>query len=135
MNYKNFRIKRKKVTKVTKINPESEANQQHLVVNYLKETYLNALYCASAGGMFTSKSQAIKMKRTGYVSGFPDLFIYEPRNGYSGLAIEMKKEKGGVVSDNQKQWISDLNERGYVAYVCKGFIDAKKVIDNYFKCE
>jgi hypothetical protein len=132
MNVKTFKKTYKKSTSRRKVSPESEANQQELVIKYLRLAYPDALYCASAGGMRTSYLQAVKMKRTGYVKGFPDLFIYEPRNEYNGLAIEMKKEKGGVASPEQKRWQEQLRNRGYASYICKGSEDAIKVIDEYF---
>jgi hypothetical protein len=132
MNVKTFKKTYKKSTSRRKVSPESEANQQELVIKYLRLAYPNLLYCASAGGMRTSYLQAIKMKRTGYVKGFPDLFIYEPRNEYNGLAIEMKKEKGGVASPEQKRWQEQLRNRGYASYICKGSEEAIKVIDEYF---
>ncbi len=101
MNVKTFKKTYKKSSSKRKIAPESEANQQEIVIKYLRLAYPDALYCASAGGMRTSYLQAIKMKRTGYVKGFPDLFIYEPRGEFHGLAIEMKKEKGGTASPEQ----------------------------------
>jgi hypothetical protein len=132
MNIKTFKKTYKKSVVKRKATPESEANQQELVIKYLRLAYPNLLYCASAGGMRTSYLQAIKMKRTGYVKGFPDLFIYEPRNEYNGLAIEMKKEKGGVASPEQKRWQEQLRNRGYASYICKGSEEAIKVIDEYF---
>jgi len=132
MNVKTYKKTFKKSSAKRKIAPESEANQQEIVVNYLRLAYPNVLYCASAGGMRTSYLQAIKMKRTGYVKGFPDLFIYEPNADYYGLAIEMKKEKGGVASPEQKQWQEQLRNRGYASYICKGNEEAIKVIDEYF---
>jgi hypothetical protein len=72
------------------------------------------------------------MKRTGYVKGFPDLFIYEPRGAFYGLAIEMKKEKGGAASPEQKRWLEQLRNRGYASYICKGKDEAIKIIDEYF---
>ena len=132
MNVKTFKKTYKKSVVKRKIAPESEANQQEIVIKYLRLAYPDALYCASAGGMRTSYLQAIKMKRTGYVKGFPDLFIYEPRNEYNGLAIEMKKEKGGVASPEQKRWQDQLRNRGYASYICKGSEEAIKVIDEYF---
>jgi hypothetical protein len=133
MNVKTYKKTYKKSSSRRKTTPESESNQQEIVIKYLRLAYPDALYCASAGGMWTSDSQRIKMARTGYVKGFPDLFIYEPRNGFHGLAIEMKKEKGGVVSPEQKQWEQQLRNRGYSSYICKGSQDAIKVIDEYFK--
>jgi len=132
MNVKTFKKTYKKSSTKRKIAPESEANQQEIVVKYLRLAYPTALYCASAGGMRTSYLQAIKMKRTGYVKGFPDLFIYEPNQEYKGLAIEMKKEKGGVASPEQKWWQEQLRNRGYASYICKGNEEAIKVIDEYF---
>jgi hypothetical protein len=132
MNVKTFKKTFKKSTSRRKVSPESEANQQEIVIKYLRLAYPNLLYCASAGGMRTSYLQAVKMKRTGYVKGFPDLFIYEPRGGFFGLAIEMKKEKGGVASPEQKRWQEQLRNRGYASYICKGNEEAIKVIDEYF---
>ena len=132
MNVKTYKKTFKKSSTKRKIAPESEANQQEIVIKYLRLAYPNVLYCASAGGMRTSYLQAIKMKRTGYVKGFPDLFIYEPNQDYHGLAIEMKKEKGGVASPEQKDWQKQLRNRGYASYICKGNEEAIKVIDEYF---
>jgi hypothetical protein len=132
MNVKTFKKTYKKSTSRRKVSPESESNQQEIVIKYLRLAYPDALYCASAGGMRTSYLQAIKMKRTGYVKGFPDLFIYEPRGEFHGLAIEMKKEKGGVASPEQKRWQEQLRNRGYCSYICKGSEEAIKVIDEYF---
>ena len=133
MNVKSFKKIYRKSSAKPKNVPESEANQQEIVIKYIRLVYPHTLYCASAGGMWTSNSQRIKMSKTGYVKGFPDLFIYEPRNGFHGLAIEMKKEKGGVASPEQKQWEQQLRNRGYSSYICKGSQDAIKVIDEYFK--
>jgi len=124
-----------------------EDKLQAAVVTYLKLNY-NALYCASLGGQYQKyDSQKLKAKRTGYKKGFPDLFIYEPRGGYNGLAIELKalgsspfKKNGDYKKDygiggkrySQTEWIENLRLRGYKAEFCTGFDDAKEKIDNYF---
>jgi hypothetical protein len=132
MNVTTYKKTYKKSNARRKPKPESESNQQEIVIKYLKLAYPDALYCASAGGMRTSYLQAVKMKRTGYVKGFPDLFIYEPRGAFYGLAIEMKKEKGGTASPEQKRWQEQLRNRGYASYICKGKDEAIKIIDEYF---
>jgi hypothetical protein len=132
MNVTTYKKTYKKSATKRKAAPESEANQQEIVVKYLRLAYPDALYCASAGGMRTSYLQAIKMKRTGYVKGFPDLFIYEPRGEFHGLAIEMKKVKGSKIEPEQVQWQEQLRNRGYCSYICKGNEEAIKVIDEYF---
>jgi hypothetical protein len=107
-----------------------EALIQEAVINYINAQYPRLLYCASAGGVRTSMKQAVKMKKTGYVKGFPDIFIYEPRKEWHGLAIEMKTAKG-VVSQSQKEWRKNLDQRNYMAFVCRSFDEAKIVIDEY----
>jgi len=108
-----------------------EAGVQKAVIDYLKYTYPGALYCASAGGVRTSMKQAIKMKATGYVKGVPDLQIFEPMGNYHGLLIEIKDIKG-VVSKEQKEWIKELNKRGYYATSSKGYEATIQVINDYF---
>jgi len=132
MNVTTYKKTYKKSASKRKPTPESEQNQQEIVIKYLRLAYPDALYCASAGGMRTSYLQAVKMKRTGYVKGFPDIFIYEPRGSFFGLAIEMKKEKGSTASPEQKRWQEQLRNRGYCSYICKGSEEAIKVIDEYF---
>jgi hypothetical protein len=66
------------------------------------------------------------------VKGFPDIFIYEPRGTFHGLAIEMKRVKGGKIEPEQIEWKEQLRNRGYASYICKGSEDAIKVIDEYF---
>jgi hypothetical protein len=48
--------------------------------------------------------------------------------------IEIKDIKG-VVSKEQKEWIKQLNERGYYATYSKGYEATIKVINDYFKGE
>lgn len=119
----------------SKAKPRLEDSEQRAVVRFLKINYPKALFCASAGGMRTSMKQAIKMKANGYVAGFPDLFIYEPIGEYNGLAIEMKRVRGGVISPEQKNWIHSLNERKFKAVVCYGALDAISIIVKYFNGE
>ena len=93
----------------------------------------NILFCGSMGGQYqVFKSQRIKAKQTGYKKGFPDLFIYEPRGHYSGLAIELKV-KYNKPTKEQLEWIKKLNERGYMAKVCTGIDEAINLIKNYLK--
>lgn len=87
-------------------------------------------YNGSAGGMRTFLSVAIKMKATGYKAGFPDLFIYEPRLCYNGLAIELKV-KGNYASPKQKEVLHLLNNKGYRTEICTGLDHAIEVIDEY----
>lgn len=74
---------------------------------------------------------AARLKAEGVRSGVPDLFLACGHNSYNGLFIEMKKAKGGRVSDNQKSFIELLKERGYATAVCHGWAEAKSAIESY----
>jgi hypothetical protein len=108
----------------------NEQNLQEAVVTYLQLKYKGIRFCASAGGLRTSISQAAAMKRAGYVKGVPDLQIMEGRHNYFGLFIELKTKKGKL-SPHQKEWIEDLNKKGYFAKCCKGLDEALDLIDWY----
>jgi len=111
----------------------SEDRLQSEVVKYISLQYPKAKYCASLGGQYQPyQSQRNRAKRNGYSKGFPDLFIYEARNGYHGLALELKTIKG-IATKEQKEWIEALNERGYKALICKGLPEVLQAIDDYLK--
>lgn len=114
-------------------NYSTEASLQKAVVQYLKLKHPTARYCASLGGQYQKfKSQRMKAKETGYVAGFPDLQITEPRGKFHGLFIEIKLDKRCYASQYQKDWVNDLNERGYRAVICKGLDECLEAIDFYF---
>lgn len=116
-----------------------EAHEQEKVVTWLKYQYSKALFTASvqehAGGKFAFSNiqKANRRKRMGYRRGTPDLAIYEPKGLKHGLFVEMKAVKGGVVSPEQKQFLADLEARGYATLVCKGFAEAEKGITEYME--
>ena len=74
---------------------------------------------------------AANLKAEGVRAGIPDLFLAVPRGGFGGLFIEMKKQKGGRVSDKQKTALSILEEQGYMAVVARGWSEARRTIENY----
>ena len=61
--------------------------------------------------------------------GFPDLEVFIG-NGKS-LYVEMKRKKGGVVSEAQQKWITWLNDNGYSAKVCKGADEAIEYVKGF----
>lgn len=71
------------------------------------------------------------MKAEGLKSGVPDIFLPVPRGEWHGLFIEMKRTKGGTVSDCQKLWLHDLRKQGYLTEVCRGWEEAARRIKSY----
>lgn len=84
-----------------------------------------------ANGGSRGKAEAARFKAEGVKAGVPDLFLPVARGPYHGLFIEMKRQKGGKVSDAQKAWISALTVQGYLAVVCYGWKDAAELIEDY----
>ena len=74
---------------------------------------------------------AAKLKRQGVKPGVPDLFLPVARGGFHGLWIEMKRRKGGRVSDEQKQWIADLEGEMYRCCVAHGAEEACDMLYRY----
>ena len=43
----------------------------------------------------------------------------------------MKRQRGGTVQDTQKELITALRQAGYRVEVCKGWWEAREVVENY----
>lgn len=76
-----------------------------------------------------------RLKSEGLKPGVPDLCLAVARGGAHGLYIEMKRTKGGRVSPEQARWIEKLSREGYVAVVCRGWEQARDVIERYLANE
>lgn len=75
--------------------------------------------------------EAARLKAQGVKPGVPDLCLPVARGQYHGLYIEMKRQRGGRVSDEQKEWIAALTAQGYRTAVCKGAEEAIREITQY----
>ena len=73
----------------------------------------------------TSWKQKMKNKQMGVRSGVPDYIVVTNK---ATLFIEMKRIKGGVVSQEQKEWVEAINKTGGHASVCKGFTEAMQFV-------
>lgn len=89
--------------------------------------YMNA----SLNGVRLTIGQATIAKRSGLLKGYPDIFLPLRNKEYSGLFIELKRVKGGVVSPEQKDFLSFLNSQGFKAVVCRGSKEAIETIECY----
>lgn len=106
-----------------------EEQYQSIVVRHVKIHFPDVLFtCAPAAAK--SVIQGARNKRLGLLKGWPDLFFAKPMNGYHGLFIEMKTEKGSVKTE-QQDIIDRLNSLGYKAIVCFSADDAIKEIISY----
>lgn len=102
------------------------------VATWIRCEHPRILWTASAGGMRTGIHTARKMKAMGYRKGCPDLLIFEPRGGYLGLFIELKAP-GGTKQPQQREFLQEANDRGYMAVFCEGYKETVDFIGKYLK--
>lgn len=89
------------------------------------------LLWATPNGGHRHAAVAAKLKAEGVKAGVPDIFYAWSRLGFNGMFIEMKRTKGGTLSDDQKRMIEILRFAGFLVVVCKGCEEAQKAILNY----
>ena len=85
---------------------------------------------AIPNGGYRHPAEAKKLKATGVKPGCPDLFLPVPKNGKSGLFIEMKYGKNKCTIE-QVKWLDWLYKQGYMCKVCWSADEAIKVIKEY----
>ena len=93
---------------------------------------LNLLYHVPNGGS-RHKAEAGRLRAEGVKAGVPDLYLPVARGQYHGLYIELKRQRGGRISEEQVRWIDGLLEQGYAAAICKGWQEAASVIIDYLQ--
>jgi len=93
----------------------SEHVEQREFVSWFRKNYPGVMIFAIPNGGKRGKSEAMRLKCEGVTPGVPDLFIPAWR-----LWIEMKTEKGGIVSPDQVEMMGYLDGVGYKTMVCYG---------------
>ena len=89
-----------------------------------------ALLHAIPNGGHRSKVTAALMKAEGVRRGVPDICLPVARGGWHGLYVEMKAQ-GGSASPEQRQWLAALQRQGYRAELCRGWEQARCLIEQY----
>lgn len=97
-----------------------------------KHPELRLLFHIPNGGS-RGKAEAGRFKAEGVKPGVPDLFLPVARGIHHGLFIELKRQKGGRVSDAQRQWLDALEGEGYRVAVACGWQEAAEIILDYLE--
>ena len=103
--------------------PTEHAEQVALVQEF-ERRYPEVRILSVPNGGQRHKTVAMKLKAEGVSKGVPDLFIPEWR-----MWIEMKRQNGGRVSPDQKDWMEYLEQCGYTCIVARGAADALEQIE------
>lgn len=115
----------------------TESNEQVTLFSWArmelgKYPELRLLYHIPNGGS-RNQIEAKHLKAQGVKAGVPDLCLPVARGFWHGLYIEMKRQKGGRVSDAQRRWLEDLERQGYRAEVACGWREAADIILEYLE--
>lgn len=83
-------------------------------------------------------AQGNQAKRLGLRPGASDLFIAWPTRTFHGLWLEVKRNKKYSLSERstetwlaQESFIEDMKSVGFDGHFCYGWMDGKRIIENY----
>lgn len=92
------------------------------------------------GSTKVAKIRALKAKRMGQTAGVWDYEIFLPIknvdgeiDAYQEVRVELKRQKGGVVSEAQKRWGDIYAAAGIPCAVCKGAEESIEFVNAIIK--
>jgi hypothetical protein len=100
----------------------TEHEEQKMFIKWFRTQYPKVRIFAVPNAAIRSPQQAAWLNAEGMSTGCPDLWVPEWK-----LTIEMKRSKGGTVSQAQQEWGDYLLGIGWHWHVCKGFDEARDV--------
>lgn len=119
----------------------TESEEQIYVMNWAaymanRDPRYSLLFHIPNGGK-RGKAEAGRFRAEGVKSCVPDLMLPVPVGMWAGCFIEMKRTKGGRLSDEQKRWIELLRAQGYYVEVAYGGEMATRILEKYMEgdCE
>jgi hypothetical protein len=114
----------------------TEMSEQIRYVRWLKDNHI--LFFHIPNGSNKTLSQRIAFKAMGLIAGVPDVFVCHPSQCSAhdgkpllGLFVELKRVSGSVTSQEQKDFMAKLNEKGYLAVVARGATMAIEITKEY----
>lgn len=119
-----------------------ETKVQLDISQYIKDNYPDVIFTSESSGIKLTMGQSIVAKRCRSSRGLPDIWIVEPKKGYNGCFIELKKDNVKVFKKNgeirsekhlqeQEEISYRLKQKGYFCDFAVGLEEAKKIVDYY----
>jgi len=108
------------------MNCPSEHVEQREFVMWFRQTFGPVRIFAIPNGGKRGKAEAMRLLVEGVSAGVPDLYVPAWR-----LWIEMKRQEGGRLSPEQKDWRDYLTSIGDAWIVAKGRDDAVRQVQDF----
>ena len=123
-------VREKEMTIRPRKTPSEHQEQVNLVAR-VRLLYPDVIIYAIPNGGYRHLKEAVRLKAEGVLAGIPDLFIAEPRGGWHGLYVEVKK-RNGKLSKDQALRIAELRLKGYCVLLAdRGAGDALERVQRY----
>lgn len=108
--------------------PIATENQDHVALAKHLDARLKkgVTWWHTPNGEKRDKATAAKLKRMGVRRGVPDFFFAADRL----YALELKRLKGGKLSDEQEDMIDALHKAGVIVIVANGLDEALAILEN-----
>ena len=121
---------------------KKEESFQIAISKYLQVQYPDVYFMSDSSGIRLPMGLAVKAKKQRSKHAQLDLVILEPRKGFHGLIIELKKDEGEVFKndgdfkkseriESQNKSIDHLIKKGYLCRYGFGFDHTKMIIETY----
>ncbi len=105
-----------------------ESEEAKVLVAWLRVKGYKFMHIPSeTGGTPEARRRAIRMKQQGTSRGFPDYCIIKDDKL---IFIELKRQKGSVVSQEQREWLVALAVTGAHCAICFGASEAIEFIES-----
>lgn len=114
-----------------------ERDEQSIFVKYCELKHIPVVHVPNgvkiAGGLRNKYAYINSLKTQGLRKGFPDIIVLAKNSNNEVLFMEFKREKGGVLSEEQKKWQFELRSMGYATCVVNGADEAINKLHEYLR--
>lgn len=113
--------------------PPLERHEMLVLAQYLDARRFLWMHCPNEAKR--SARLGAELKRLGMKAGFPDVAIFTPPPGLfgiTGVAIELKRQRGASVSVEQRDWLDNLKAQGWATHVAFGASDAISFLESLY---
>ena len=101
-----------------------------IIFDWIRKQKLHKIAFHIANERKTTPQGGALLRRMGVLAGVSDIFLARARNGFHGLFLEIKVE-GGKLSQNQIDFLKEMDAEGYDTDVCWNHKEAIKRISEY----